>query len=327
MAAGAESSTPQLINVSGFEAKLRRLSRNIAPAPSLKALLDRCPPPRTSRANLTGHLVILRVPKAGSTSFAYSLSRACNHARGSRPRLKILQQHELAKTDGCANPTVALVRDPCERLVSMYRHMDIHVLHELHHRTHWVRAAKDADQFVSLLRTRWPQVMASRVLPFVDGWSTREGARPQPSWEAFWRASLRHDVTLMPQVLWLSNSTYAICMHDFQAAALELMRAMQCSPVGVDAPADAARYQHETLLRHLHLNALHGLSATRATSGYAPAATVNRSKFDLSASGCVATRELYAEDAALWDRLCGKTAERDGGARMYEGAKTTNHMV
>ena len=58
-------------------------------------------------------------------------------------------------------------------------------------------SARDADHFVRLLRTRWGQVLSSRILPLVDGFNTREGGiRPLPS---FWNAPQKHEITLMPQ--------------------------------------------------------------------------------------------------------------------------------
>ena len=102
-----------------------------SPPATLEELRSRCPAQR--------HLNVLRVPKAGSTSFTEMIGTACGKRDDpSRAwQLTTLHAHEARPADTCDGASVTTLRDPCERLVSMYRHFEI--LWGLKLRSHWVK--------------------------------------------------------------------------------------------------------------------------------------------------------------------------------------------
>ena len=77
------------------------LASHLSPAASLEALQQRCPQHR--------HLNVLRVPKAGSTSFTEMLSSACGKSRGSNqvvelPTSSSVSGSSLASGGGTSPP-------------------------------------------------------------------------------------------------------------------------------------------------------------------------------------------------------------------------------
>jgi hypothetical protein len=320
----APPSSATVLNMSGVANKLARLERPLlVPASSLSELLEqRCPQRNAS------DLVVLRVPKAGSTSFVETIGAACNGGHNLPtnggtvwPRIRVLSAHETARTDSCQDASVAILRDPCDRLVSMYRHFDLLRALKLH--KHWVHLAKTADEFVAQLEKRWLPILSTKVLPLVDRWQVeRPEIRPLRS---FWTGPFKHDVTLMPQALWISNFTYAICLPDFEAALVELLRAMQCG-------SRDAQMAH--LRAHVHENVNHGENVSRLEQKVMTAAeksgwtgrnsSISAVKYTLSPSGCDATRRLFAVDAELWDRHCRAHARdrRAAGPGRWTGTGT-----
>ena len=73
-------------------------------------------------------------------------AHAVRHNATATPwRLVNMASHEVVPADSCAGASVAILREPCERLASMYRHFEILWGLKLH--SHWVRHAPDADAF------------------------------------------------------------------------------------------------------------------------------------------------------------------------------------
>ena len=269
------------------------LASHLSPAASLEALQQRCPQHR--------HLNVLRIPKAGSTSFTEMLSSACGKSRGSNQvvelptsssvsgfslasgggtsppapppwSLSTLWAHEVRPADTCDGLSVTVIREPCERLVSQYRHFEI--LWGLKLKSHWVRHAPDADAFVGLLRQHWSTIYANPLLPFAN---TSDGSLPR---NYLTTGREKHDVTLLPQALWVGNYTYVICLPQLASAMPALTASLRCR-----RRADFNRYAN------------HEVDPSQAGGR----------KYTLSPGGCTATRELFRADAELWDRHCART--------------------
>lgn len=84
------------------------LSQPLRPSRSLEALQQRCPGVR---------LGVARVPKTGSTNFLSGLS-ACKGTV-----IDLLWDHQAVPPTSCSRASLATLRDPCERIVSSYRHL------------------------------------------------------------------------------------------------------------------------------------------------------------------------------------------------------------
>lgn len=249
------------LDLAGMPNKEAYLARGpLRPMFTYAQLKQRCPD--------LGQLNVLLVPKTGSTSLNEMVNVACK--RLEPPRIRVWYAHEVVPSDTCQTASVAFLRDPCERLPSMYRHFEI--LWGLHRNVklnrHWVQQAPNADVFVSLLRTHWHEVMGNKVLPFVvnNGTTTPNVGR------SFQSSAQKHDVTLMPQALWIGNMTVALCVTRFEEEVSALFSAVGCKPM-------AERYSN------------HEVNASS-------------DKYTLSPAGCRATRALFSQDAELWDNHC-----------------------
>ena len=196
-------------------AKDAHLASQLAPAASLDELQRRCPLAPDSGGRR--HLNVMRVPKAGSTSFTDMIASACGKSHAS---LSTLWAHEVRPADTCAGQSVTVIREPCERLVSQYRHFEI--LWGLKLKSHWVRHAPDADAFVGLLRQHWSEIYGNRLLPFSN---ISDGSLPR---NYLTTGREKHDVTLLPQALWVGNFTYVICLDRLAEAMPTFMEAAGC---------------------------------------------------------------------------------------------------
>ena len=248
------------LNLGGIPNKETYLARGpLRPLFTFAQLQERCP-------NLR-QLNVLLVPKTGSTSLNELVKTACK--RPETPHIRVWGSHEVVPSDTCQTASVAMLRNPCERLPSMYRHFEI--LWGLHRNArlnrHWVQQAPNADVFVSLLRTHWHEVMGNKMLPFV----VNNGTTPNVG-RSFQSSAQKHDVTLMPQALWFGNMTVALCVTRFEEEVSDLFSAVGCKPI-------AERYSN------------HEVNASS-------------DKYTLSPAGCRATRALCSHDAELWDHHC-----------------------
>ena len=283
------------------DAKLIHLQRTVHPVSSLAALARRCPtrrrnaadvehndddddhhPDGDARGRAASRLVhVLRVPKAGSTSFFEMLmpclkSRAASTRTGSASspapawRVQTWPSHEVLPTDSCDQLSVAILRDPCDRLVSMYRHFEILWGLKLH--SHWVRNAPDADAFVAQLRAHWSDVLGNGALPITPHFNGSTWARP-PIPKSFWTSARKHDAVLMPQKFWVGNYTRVLCLNRFDEDLAAFFGELGCTP-----PSKPRYSNHEV--------------------------DANSTKYTLTSTGCAAARELFHEDAELWDAHC-----------------------
>jgi hypothetical protein len=258
--ADASTAAATHLDLGGTLNKESYLARGLLrPLSTFAQLQERCP-------NL-GQLNVLLVPKTGSTSMGEMVKVACKRLEA--PHIRVWSSHEVVPSDTCHTASVAMLRDPCERLPSMYRHFEI--LWSLHRNArlnrHWVQQAPNADVFVSLLRTHWQEVMGNKILPFV----VNNGTVPKVG-SSFWLSAQKHDVTLMPQALWIGNLTVVLCVTRFEEEVSALFSAVGCKPM-------VERYTN------------HEVNASS-------------DKYILSPAGCRATQALFSHDAELWDRHC-----------------------
>jgi len=109
--------------------------------------------------------------------------------------------------------------------------------------------------------------MGNKILPFV----VNNGTVPKVG-SSFWLSAQKHDVTLMPQALWIGNLTVVLCVTRFEEEVSALFSAVGCKPM-------VERYTN------------HEVNASS-------------DKYILSPAGCRATQALFSHDAELWDRHC-----------------------
>ena len=152
----------------------------------------------TCNRSLRGHVPhLLMVPKTGSRSLlalancpGYVRYRTTRKANGRKPPNKVWF-HNMAYRD-CS---IATLRDPCERAVSIFRHLkERYPVSQAEPKyckfnatpacpQHWLHNATTVDDFVSLLATHWAEIAAH---PITDTYSSK-----------------RHLVVALPQYRWI----------------------------------------------------------------------------------------------------------------------------
>ena len=220
---------------------------------------------------------LLRVPKSASTTFS-SFAEGCNELLRD-PHLFF--QHEAPPSDSCREASVATLREPCERFVSMYRQLETNFAYdtplcryykrECH--MHFVHLASNVSDFVRLVRARWlsllgtPSISLDTMPPRGIGTSLL----------------LKHGILAVPQALWIGNYSVVLCVPSLTEEMARLHRELHCRG---QTPASRAASNQTWLNVHA------------ATDGTAS------SRYTLSLAACAEVRKLYHQDTMLWERLC-----------------------
>lgn len=286
-----------------------------SPVRSMSELRARCDG-NGGRGRLMKHVrpLLLRVPKAASTLVLHSVAQACN-ASGHNPTA--LWDHQAPPINSCKEVGIATLREPCDRIVSIYRHLlekytpappAAHCLisraagHTC--RRHWVHQAETVDAFVGLLRQRWATVLGHPALTLIHHRAN--------TMDLFGK----HITVAVPQAIYLSNNfTVVLCARGsgdgmpsgsvgLRADLAELQRDLKChggSSILSDGVGErVVNVMQGGVSAPLLIDAGGRVNAAKTSeAGGEPPG-----KFVLSAAGCKATRELYSVDASLWQRVC-----------------------
>ena len=309
-------------------------AQGVEPFASVDALLRRCPrPPHVRRPPVS----VLRVPKTGSTTLASSLRGACNASVAT-----VLFKHEMVASASYDNPSIVSLREPCDRLISIFRHMraayDTGRSPVCRHAAakcsrHWVHSAENADAFVALLQRHWHELLPRR--------------RPSPSvvWPSALDADAAHRqnsvvstplMVALPQVLWVGNFSVVLCTHELDTQLVPLARQLGClndragqegtafrrfAPLDLHADGRSGR-------RVAHHNVAVVSTSTADQQMISSKRTAlddtNDARFSLSAGACSIVRgSLYAQDHRLYSRMCG-VGRAEGGTSIAERTQSSS---
>jgi hypothetical protein len=231
---------------------------------------------------------ILMVPKAGSRTLVKlgNCTRYQEERAKHRPRIHL---HGVAYQP-C---TIASLREPCERAVSIFKHM-----YELYHgrakreyctyaatpvcTTHWFHRATHVDEFAALLRDNFEEVLAHNMNDL--------------------RSSKRHRVVVMPQYLWLGGLSHVVCTPRLDEELPALASRFGC----VNGTKCACAEQFATALgaRSEAVGSAHDVAVDWA--GHRTQHKAAPAQLNLSQAGCAVIRDVYARDTELWQQLCAR---------------------
>jgi hypothetical protein len=260
---------------------------------------------------------VLMVPKTGSrTLIQLGMCPRYQDWRNPHRRDRIHFHSE-----GYLPCSIATLREPCERIVSVYKHM-----YELYHRrtvqsycmyrptpvctTHWFHRATHVDEFVSLLRENWEEVLGHAMHDV--------------------RGSARHMIVNMPQYLWFGRLSHVVCTPQLDAAMPVLAARYGCAKPCAQSSSTrawasdgqfsgcalAGRCMCGEQLTNLSSSSKSTASAHAAAKDWSGKPTPVRAtdaQTNLSRAACSAVRELYARDTELWRHACARKAARAGG--------------
>ena len=315
---------------------------------SVAEVLRRCP--RASKA----HLQLIRVPKTGSTTLLRRLNSSCGcdperwlskgrpasmtnatssaRDRGTSPSCRALWNHQAAPSRSCDEFSIATLREPCERFLSIFHHLQTSAFpprttknpsllarfpnlkldyESLNASFPWLlRMPSTADRFATEVAAHWASLMAVPL-----SWTARSTSplsyRHYPL--------QRHLTVLLPQSLWIRSSfTALVCLPRLDDELPVIERLLGCTARGrtrtttmTATAAAGAATAHERGTNHTHSTSSGGAHAAPGGSGASSEYDKSYlSRLRLSPRGCATVRRLYAEDAALWDRSCGRAAAR-----------------
>ena len=116
---------------------------------------------------------LLRVPKAASSYFLETAQFGCNESR--RDPIA-MHEHQAPPSISCRSVTIATLREPCERWVSIFRQFEstyaqgnaLCTYYRALCDQHWVRRAKNASHFFELTRERWVSVLGAPSITLED---------------------------------------------------------------------------------------------------------------------------------------------------------------
>ena len=242
---------------------------------------------------------ILMVPKTGSR--ALNTLAFCPRYRelANLTRAKLLDNRVHMHSQLYIDCSLATLRDPCERLVSIFRHLKERYSpsrassHWCRFRstpacsTHWIHNASTVVKFVPLLRDNWAEIIGHSTK---DEYSTK-----------------RHLIVAMPQYLWIGPLSRIICSQRLQQELPKLARTFGgCDPDScdcVDVKAPAANQTSPS-----------GCTSINPVTGRLQGFDYGGRRYDLEAlrpeelahtdESCAQTRALYARDERLWRRSC-----------------------
>jgi len=247
------------------------LARATQPASSLEELEQRCPALKSQTLN------VLRVPKTGSTTVLNSLEERDEIDNGScNVDFDLIGGHELLPSETCTAPSLVGLREPCERFVSIYHH-----LQGAYRSLGWLKAYTVND-FIPVFRRA--QLLAIRGHPHIAREHAEEKPydplRPQDSPWPLWRGP--HEIVALPQALWVGNASVALCMPTLDTEIPKVLRWMGCSAARVKEALKQVRWN---------------VGVNESTDA----------RHTLSVEGCRQVREeLFPEDTELWERMCAK---------------------
>ena len=260
------------------------------------------PPASTSLPTSLPH--ILMVPKTGSRAL-HTLAYCPRYLElANLTRAKLLNQTILVRSHMhiqlYTKCSLATLRDPCERLVSIFRHLKERYSPSRSSSrwckftstpacsTHWLHNASTVVKFVPLLRDNWGEIINHSTK---DEFSTK-----------------RHLIVAMPQYLWIGPLSRVICSPRLQQELPSLAQTFggcdpeACDCVDVKAPAAANQTSPS------------GVTSINPYTGRLQGFDYGGRMYDLEAlrpedlahtdESCAQTRGLYARDEQLWRRSC-----------------------
>ena len=242
---------------------------------------------------------LLRVPKSASSFFVATVSQGCNES--GRDPIPIVE-HQAPPSNSCHATTIATLREPCERFVSIFRQLEAAFAPETsmcrYYRNrcprHWVNAASDVNHFASLTRERWVSMLGTPSISLDERLPSRNTT------ESLY-ALLKHTALAVPQALYIGNYTAVLCVDStLSQQVVHLRRELHC------------RGQPSPLLQRPgeRFNAHRARPGIGARNGDAPDGADGGARYVLTAQGCAEVRALYTTDVALWERLCKKEQSR-----------------
>ena len=259
---------------------------------------------------------VLMVPKTGSRSLI-ALGK-CPSYRHSHSQGRI----HLHKTTYMPC-TLATLREPCERVVSIFRHLKERYPKErtndkycMFHETtpacskHWLHKADNVSAFVSLLEAHWSQLLHHCMTDMIS--------------------SRRHILVAMPQHIWIGKYSRVTCTSELTAQMPNLVEEFggcprdngthpcACKAEVANAFANESR---KGSVKDATAQTQRGIAGDKieleetmvfdwAARRY-PFKQMRPEQLAISPSVCEQTRALYQQDAQLWKTLCGTSRSPD----------------
>ena len=297
-----------------------RSASEAQPSRTVAELVNRCGHvgPSSVAANTTrpqsARPKILRVPKSASSFFLTTMANGCNESR--RDPI-VLGEHQAPPSDNCGQITLATLREPCDRFVSIYRQFEStyasdNALCSYYAglcRKHWLRKAKNVSDFFYLTRARWISILGAPSATLTDQHAGR-GVDDKLYLPA------KYSIHAMPQSLWIGNFTVVLCVTDGTG---ERMVGNMWRHGGLRD--EVVHVRHELKCRGKPSSLLlvgntsgHMFNAHKPRSSpvrdhadeAATGGVEEASRYTLSPAVCADIRALYDKDTALWETLrCG----------------------
>ena len=253
------------------------------------------------------------VPKTGSSTL-HALAGCPNYMQNADgSRLPMKERHVWMHSQPYRPCSLATLRDPCERISSIFRHLKERypqrstTQHYCKYltlngtpgtpacTTHWLHNATNISTFVELLAEHWSEILHHKL-------------QDESS-------SKRHMVIAMPQHLWIGQYSRIVCTPQLTSDMPLLAREL-----GGCAKEEAAEGRGGSMscacVANVTAQAAKGTAGERniGPQGQLQAHDWRGRHYDyapwppeqlaLSTEGCAQTRALYKRDTQLWAKLC-----------------------
>ena len=207
---------------------------------------------------------VLMVPKTGSEFLHFNMKKACP----STPRANTRFHTQLY-----SQCSVASLRDPCERLHSIFAHLKNKYPNKSMG-VEWIDNAHSVDEFAVAVRDHWSEVRNH---------NTRDA-----------RSKRRDLILLQPQYLWIGDLSYIVCQNRLFADILRFATELQCKNTNSISNATIL----PRILKDHKTNRL--VKFANSSAQYDAVAEFGR----LSRHACLWTKYVYREDELLFSTHC-----------------------
>ena len=207
---------------------------------------------------------VLMVPKTGSEFLHFNMKKACPYT----PRANTRFHTQLYSP--CS---VASLRDPCERLHSIFAHLKNKYPNKSMG-VEWIDNAHSVDEFAVAVRDHWSEVRNH---------NTRDA-----------RSKRRDLILLQPQYLWIGDLSYIVCQNRLFADILRFATEIQCKNTNSISNATIL----PRILKDHKTNRL--VKFANSSAQYDAVAEFGR----LSRHACLWTKYVYREDELLFSTHC-----------------------